>query len=65
MVVRLSALHTDRCFTPQKHYFYASGTSIDYLESYEISGSDGGDYGRMLDFMSCSMVDDDYCFRGM
>jgi hypothetical protein len=26
MAVRLSALRTGRCFTPQKHYFYASGT---------------------------------------
>jgi hypothetical protein len=26
MAVRLSALHTGNCFTPQKHYFYASGT---------------------------------------
>jgi hypothetical protein len=24
MAVRLSALRTGRCFTPQKHYFYAS-----------------------------------------
>jgi hypothetical protein len=26
MAVRLSALRAGRCFTPQKHYFYASGT---------------------------------------
>jgi hypothetical protein len=26
MAVRLSALRTGHCFTPQKHYFYASGT---------------------------------------
>jgi hypothetical protein len=26
MAVRLSALRTGRCFTPQKHYFYASDT---------------------------------------
>jgi hypothetical protein len=26
MAVRLSALRTGRCFTPQKHYFSASGT---------------------------------------
>jgi hypothetical protein len=25
MAVRLSALRTGRCFTPQKHYFYAFG----------------------------------------
>jgi hypothetical protein len=26
MAVRLSALRAGRCFTPQKHYFYASDT---------------------------------------
>jgi hypothetical protein len=26
MAVTLSVLRTGRCFTPQKHYFYASGT---------------------------------------
>jgi hypothetical protein len=26
MAVRLSALRASRCLTPQKHYFYASGT---------------------------------------
>jgi hypothetical protein len=26
MTVSLSALRAGRCFTPQKHYFYASGT---------------------------------------
>jgi hypothetical protein len=26
MAARLSALRTGRCFTPKKHYFYASGT---------------------------------------
>jgi hypothetical protein len=30
MAVRLSALRTGRCFTPQKHYFYASGTHFCY-----------------------------------
>jgi hypothetical protein len=30
MAVRLSALRTGRCFTPQKHYFYASGTHLCY-----------------------------------
>jgi hypothetical protein len=30
MAVILSALDSDRCFTPQKHYFYASGTHFCY-----------------------------------
>jgi hypothetical protein len=30
MAVRMSALRTGRCFTPQKHYFYASGTHFCY-----------------------------------
>jgi hypothetical protein len=33
MAVRLSALRTGRCFTPQKHYFYASGTQLCYRVS--------------------------------
>jgi hypothetical protein len=30
MAVRLSALRTGRCFTPQKHYLYVSGTHFCY-----------------------------------
>jgi hypothetical protein len=30
MAVRFSALPTGRCFTPQKSYFYASGTHFCY-----------------------------------
>jgi hypothetical protein len=30
MAVSLSALRTGRCFTPQKHYFNASGTHFCY-----------------------------------
>jgi hypothetical protein len=37
MAVRFSALRTGRCFTPQKHYFYASGTHF----CYRLSKSQG------------------------
>jgi hypothetical protein len=30
MAVRLSVLRAGRCFTPLKHYFYASGTHFCY-----------------------------------